>query len=751
MGSIRPACVAHISDDGERSESVQTHLMDVAEMAARFAKKFGFEDWGYAAGILHDIGKYSAEFQHRILDDGPRVDHSTAGASVAVKEVSPWLAYCIAGHHGGLPDGGVVTDFETTLSGRLNKANKGQLPAYDAYKREIELPANPPVPFPVEQSRLTDKRYRNDVQYAWTFFVRMVYSCLVDADFLCTERFMANQSRPSFSEVDLGVMRDMLEDKLAGFYPPTTRINEIRCGVLDDCRKAADLEPGVFSLTVPTGGGKTFALMRFALHHATAPGRVFDRVICVEPYTSIIEQNAAVYRDVFGEDAVLEHHSNYDFEKGTRAEEGERDDAFSNPARLAAENWDAPLIVTTNVQLFESLYASKPSRCRKLHNIARSVIVLDEAQMIPVNYLQPCIKALAELVKRYGCSVVLCTATQPALNDLFAAEGLTVREIASNPVRLVEGLRRVRYHSLGCLTDEELAERVGRCGQALCIVNSRRQARALYELLQSEGDSGDRCVYHLSTLMHPIHRSRVIGEIRAKVREGLPCVVVSTSLVEAGVDLDFAFVFRAVAGIDSMVQAAGRCNREMRRASHDSIVYLFEPEMNYALPPEISQCAEVARLVAPGLREAMDDLELDSLQTVHAYFSALYEHRSLDDKSIVSHLSEYGISGSIPSIPYDSVASSFQMVKSGAYPVIIPSEHNAKDIDALTSGKPSRDTMRRLGRWSVNVYKNDRDALLKSGSIEPVGEGIFLLLDDARYSEEFGLDVLVEGGVAMFL
>lgn len=743
--------LAHISDDGERAETVYQHLTEVAEMAAGFAEKFGNADWAYAAGMLHDIGKYSQEFQRRLLGNGPRVDHATAGAYVAVRELKdPLIAYCIAGHHSGLPDGGVVIDEETTLNGRLNKAKNGLIPKFKDYAKEISVVKPKGTPIDIDQSRQNDTGYATRIKFSYTFLTRMIYSCLVDADYLCTERFMRGEPREPSSTTGLATMRDDLEKKLAEFYPPKTRINAIRCGVLDDCKRSAQMDPGVFSLTVPTGGGKTYALMRFALHHATMPGRRFDRVICVEPYTSIIEQNAAVYRDVFGDAQVLEHHSNYDFSKHG-ASDAQNDDTFGDPMRLAAENWDVPLVVTTNVQLFETLFANKPSRCRKLHNIARSVIVLDEAQMIPVKYLEPCVRALSELVKRYGCTVVLCTATQPALNEFFEREGISVQEIASHPRGLVEELKRVQYQTLGKLKDDALAERIASERQALCIVNSRKQARALYDLLVASGTCDKEAVFHLSTLMYPLHRTRAIAQIRKRLRDGLPCTVISTSLVEAGVDFDFTTVFRAIAGIDSMVQAAGRCNREMRNAPEESTVYLFDPEESYALPIEVSQCAEVAGSVEPKLQQSDKFVEIDSIDMVRRYFSTLYYHKNLDANKTLEQLSCYGYSGRIPSIPFAKVASQFRIVEDGSYSVIIPSNENGQDVTRLREGDLSRGVMRRLGRWGVSVYKNDRDALLRAEVIKPVAEDLFLLKDPSRYSEEVGLDLYVEGGEAVFL
>lgn len=735
MNKALPNYIAHISEDGSRAESVFTHLQEVADMASGFAEVFGKGEWGYAAGLLHDIGKYSREFQRRILQNGPKVDHSTAGAYIAACKCSILLAYCIAGHHGGLPDGGALGDYETTLQGRLNKAKKGQIPSFEAFAHDVVVPGRLDYPFPIEEMRLDDAAYRQSIMFEWGFFTRMIFSCLVDADYLCTERFMRGEERERTSYLTLCDMRNKLEERLTAFYPPKTLLNEIRCSVLDDCKRVASENPGVFSLTVPTGGGKTYALMRFALWHATMQGRVFDRIIVAIPFTSIIEQNAEVYRSVFGEESVLEHHSNIDF-----------DDGELSDLRLAAENWDAPLIVTTNVQLLESLFANKTSRCRKLHNIARSVIVLDEAQMIPTQYAEPCIKGLAELVKHYGCSIVLCSATQPAFNSLFEREGLNVHEIASCPAELVESLRRVSYRDLGAIEDQEIAERLLADKQALCIVNSRRQARNLFDLVASDARAEREGVFHLSTLMYPAHRSKVVDEVRARIKADLPCILIATSLVEAGVDLDFHVVYRALSGIDSLVQAAGRCNREMSRPAKESAVYLFDSSASYKVPGEVSLRLQVARGILKTI-EVDCKANIDSPDVIEDYFKNLYAYRSLDDKGVLECLSRCSVSG----VPFAKAASLFRLIEDDTSTVIIPTLANSEDIEALVTGRASRYTMRRLSRYGVGVYKQDRDALWDEGAIEAVGENVYLLRDQSRYDNGAGLSLQTKPGEAVFL
>ena len=732
--------VAHINAGRDKFETVHDHLHEVARVAGTFAQPFHAESMAYAAGLLHDIGKYSQEFQRRILHDGPKVDHSSAGAAV-MSELCVPLSYCIAGHHGGLPDGGALPSEESTLYGRIYRARLGKIPDCEAWRGEIGIPnvQVPDLPCPPQN--------KDESKYAIAFLTRMIFSCLVDADYLCTERFMRGADREQLHYESLDILRKKLEERLAVFYPPKTPLNERRCQLLDECRECAASPHGFFSLTAPTGAGKTYALMRFALHHARGEqDHRMRRVIVVEPYTSIIEQNADVYRSVFGIENVLEHHANYDFDSIAG------DDGVGNRLRLAAENWDAPIIMTTNVQLFESLYANKTSRCRKLHNIANSVIVLDEAQMIPTEHLVPCVRALVELVKNYGCSVVLSSATQPALKQRIAEYGLKVIEIVSDVSGLFQSLERVTYCAVGKLGDEELACRMRASGSALCIVNSRKQALRLFELLDVDDAEG---VYHLTTLMHPEHRRHVLAEINHRMKvEGKPCLVVATSLVEAGVDLDFPTVYRALAGLDSMVQAAGRCNREGKRAVEKSFVYLFELEELYRIPNEITQRAAVSRIVMSGLGEKGFKADIGSPDIVNAYFRNLYYckgEKELDSEEIVKAFSKYPIVNGLPSIDFKSVSARFRMIKEGSYSIVIPDEAVVDEVERIKAGVARRGDMRRLASYSASVYERDVAELLAVGAIEKLGEGLFLLLDESRYKEKTGLDTVVVGGEGVFL
>lgn len=498
--------LAHISEDHSREQTVYEHLTGTAELAKQFAAAFGAEEDGYLLGLLHDIGKYSDAFQHR-LDGGVRVDHSTAGAKEACAHGVGYLALAIAGHHGGIPNFGSRADTknDATLSGRL----KRDLEPYDDWKTEVTLP--PVKPFNMREF---------NTGFRLSFYIRMLFSCLVDADFIDTETFMDGALAPRGNYDALPALLDRLETYIAPWYPPNTELNRKRCAILDACKASGSTAaPGVYTLTVPTGGGKTTAAMAFAL--TAAVQNCMSRVIYAAPYTSIIDQNADTFEKIFGTENVIEHHSSAEY-------------LFSespNPAEyrkmLAAENWDAPVIATTTVQLFESLFASKPARCRKLHNLANSVLILDEVQTLPMPYLKPFTAALAELARKYGVIVVLCTATQPALDGVFAdlKIDLPIKEICPNVPENFETFRRTKIAQHTFDSTESLTAELTALPQVLCIVNRIADAQKIYQALPKDG------AYCLTTHLCPAHRKARIKEIRERLKIGLPCRVVSTSLI----------------------------------------------------------------------------------------------------------------------------------------------------------------------------------------------------------------------------
>ena len=707
--------LAHISQD-DRKQTVLEHLNGTAELSGKFAAAFGAEDQGRLAGLAHDLGKYSAAFQRRIQGSQEHVDHATAGAAECCKLGQYCAAFAAAGHHGGLPDGGGKGDHyeDKTFCGRMKKAALGKLEPCDAWQQEIKLPVVPQRAF---SSQLEEM-----------FFIRMLYSCLVDADFLDTETFMAGKERERGRGDPIEILEDKLRSHVSGWFPPKTELNRERCAILERCmEQGASQSPGLFTLTIPTGGGKTAASLAFALRHARAHG--LRRIIYVIPYTSIIEQNAQVFRDILGAENVLEHHSGvlYDIE----------DEARPENARLvrATENWDMPVVVTTAVQFFESLFANRSSKCRKLHNLAKSVIIFDEAQMLPVPYLRPCVSAIAQLVKGYGTSAVLCTATQPALDRIFQ-EFLPERpcvELCPQEMFHRETFQRVTFIREGKLSWEAIAERISEQKQALCIVNSRKSAQKIYGLLDPEG------AFHLSTLMYPAHRKSALTEIRARLKLGLPCRVVSTSLIEAGVDVDFPAVFREEAGLDSILQAAGRCNREGKRSAIESIVTIFQSETP---PPSLFEIP-----VAAGCQALKQYDQPDSPEAIRCYFQELLDLKGpevLDQKNVLTLMErDY--------MPFRKIAERFHLIDSETRTVYIPMEEGEELVRRLRSGEHNRALFRTLGQYGVSIYLHHFEALDLAGDLEILESGAAILTNLTLYDSDRGLSLTADDGKLLII
>lgn len=704
------------TDEHPEGQSIEAHLKGTGELAETFAAEFGAAANGKLCGLAHDIGKYSDEFQLR-LRGGKKVDHATAGAIECFKIKAAFEAVCVIGHHSGLPNVG-HKDADTTESqtffGRKLRAEQGGIPDYRKnWNGHIALPQ--------------DYFRPSGRGFATAFYIRMLYSCLVDADYIDTETFMNGDAGRGNYE-PLSALCDKLTAYISKWNNPTREIDILRQKILNSCIEKASAPRGIFSLTVPTGGGKTVASMAFALNHAVANS--MKRIIYVIPYTSIIEQNAKVFRDILGQENVVEHHSQVSHELSEDADELEYRSA------LATENWDAPVIVTTAVQFFESLYANRSSKCRKLHNIANSVIIFDEAQMIPSNNLRPCVAAIAELVRAYNATAVLCTATQPAIDEMLLeySKKESVVELCPDVDGMFEKFRRTSFEKEGRLTTDELVSRLESQQQVLCIVNTRKFAQEVYEALPSEGR------FHLSTLMCPVHRKQKLDEIRERLKSGKTCRVVSTSLIEAGVDVDFPRVFREMAGLDSILQAAGRCNREGKRSAESSIVTVFESEN------------KVNKLIAVN-RDAAEETVRDWTQpnttsTIERYFKAYRDFLRNDDKSGVMAASEKGISGC--GLPFEWIAKEFKLIDQNTFTVYISVGEGKELISRLREGERSRELYRKAGMYSVSIYENHFNALINAGAAEPFGDDAAILTDLSLYSDEKGLATDVRDGSALF-
>ena len=722
---------AHSGNKVDKSDwqLLSDHLSKVAAMAANNSRYFDAESLCSIAGLLHDLGKYTKEFAMR-LEGGARVDHATAGAKLAVDkwgQLGKLIAYIVAGHHAGLANGVDQGKNRSTLQARLKKI----IPELDAiWFDEIPLPEQ--LSFPAL------KVEKNFEGFQVMFLIRMMFSCLVDADFIDTERFYLtldgkSQKRGSTKSLEplqfeINQYLNRLTGNVSAAMPNS--VNAIRQNILRFARQQAKLNPGLFSLTVPTGGGKTLTSMAFALDHAIE--HQLRRVIYVIPFTSIIEQNANVFRNVFknlGDDVVLEHHSSFDDDSFKGRDESK------DKLRLAMENWDSPVVITTAVQFFESLFADRTSKCRKLHNISGSIIILDEAQMLPIKLLRPTMAAIDELARNYNCSIVLCTATQPALlqSDEFHNGFKDVKEIAPDPARLYQLLDRVTVKHAGVLTDDELVEELINSHQILIIVNNRRHARALFEQVGSK----DGC-YHLTTLMCAQHRRVVLDEIRDKLRLGESCKVISTSLIEAGVDVDFPKVMRAETGLDSIAQAAGRCNREGKGLKAESEVLIFSSPA-WKAPPELDQYAASMRHV---IRKYNDDLL--SPESIKAYFQDVYWRKGeeLDAKRILKTCQDHQ-----PRLtfPFQSIARDYRIIESVMRPIIIAYDDRAESIlKKLYYSEFVGGFARKLQGYLVQVPEQAFQALKSAGAISAIqpdkfGDQFWELINRDLYSQDAGI------------
>ena len=703
-------------------QPLEEHLDNVANLAAEFAKPFGAEQWTHLTGLWHDLGKGTLPWQAFLRNANNVIDefseffdghptHAAIGAQQLYqfsKDAGKLLSYCIAGHHGGLPNWSDTP--ESALESRLGKT-------YPPVEYSISTPK-----FPSELFNISDV---NRFGFQLQFFVRMVFSCLVDADYLDTENSMDTERagyRSHYPKINAIDRRFQITfNELLEKVNPKTTINKQRKIVLQNCLDAAKLDSGLFSLTVPTGGGKTLASLAFALKHAMKHTK--ERIIYVIPFTSIIEQNAKVFRDMLGDEAILEHHCNFISD----------DSDWKN--RLASENWDAPIVVTTNVQFFNSFYANKPSKCRKLHNVANSVVIFDEVQAIPVEKMMPCIEVIKELSVNYGVTSVLCTATQPAIkrSEQFKS-GLDVNEIISNIPALFDKLKRTEELFIGKLDERTVASKLSKLEQVLCIVNTRQQALDIFEALPDSNSN-----IHLSALMHPAHRTKKLNEIRQRLASGLPCRVVSTQLIEAGVDVDFPCVFRALTGIDSIAQAAGRCNRNgLSDASCKVFIFEFTKDSSCSFFRQASQSAAKLFDRFAG--------KLTSPECVQSYFTDFFwkNEQRMDSDNIISKC----LSAQSGNIQFKDIAE-FKMIKSATIPIIIALEESAlKMVDSLRYTKHKKRILRKLQQYTVQIYSYQFDEI-RSWLECPI-PNIFVLQSEELYSEQTGLKCKPPEGQAFF-
>lgn len=719
--------LAHKTQDG-REQDIPAHLSGTAERARQNAIPM-MKEICYAAGYAHDIGKYAEAFQERIQNGSKqRYEHALGGAfwywNMCGKTLDPFqanmLAYCIAGHHTGLPDGGRRGESaeEPTLMGRMKRESqfKGKCD-YHAFQEYI----TPIIPnskeLLSELSKYASMKPLDKFYEVMAFFTRYLFSCLTDADFLDTEHFcspqISRETKSDFEEAEKSV-----QAKLKSFHAET-QLQKARSRLQAQAFANAERSSGISILQMPVGSGKTLCSLEIALKKAVSSGK--KRIIYVIPYTSIIEQTAEQFEALFGKSTdILQHHSNYD-----AGETAEPDTV--QKLRMAAENWDMPVIVTTNVQFFESMYHYRSSRLRKLHNMADSVIVFDEVHMLPVEMLRPCLQAVGFLTKYMNSEAIFLSATMPDYTELFRdyLPDVPVHQLITDYTDSAY-FRKCRYHDLGETDAEHIVQLAGEYRSSLIIVNKRQSAREIYSML-----SGMK--YHLSTYMTPYDRSKTIASIREALGSGEQVTVVSTSLIEAGVDLDFDAVFRELSGLDSILQSAGRCNREGRQEYGD--VYIYQTADN--ISSELHQRAVITK----DLLNNYEDIE--STECIREYYRRLFElkKQEIADETIVSLQvrSSVDLKTGFISIPFRSYAESFNMIKDSGTGIII---NNSDDTEKLFSELESGDfsAHRKLQKYTVSMRRYEFDEAMKSGLLMQRC-GLYVLSDNAYYDPEIGLDI----------
>ncbi|WP_181979826.1 CRISPR-associated helicase Cas3' [Ruminococcus sp. AF37-20] len=720
---------AHTREDGER-QTVKAHLTGVSEKAEIFSVDL-LKSLTKKVGMYHDIGKYALNFQKRLDDDKVKFSHAACGAieykTLADKNdcFAPLMEYCIAGHHTGLMDGGTDADNSDspTLSGTLKRENEytGDND-YSAYATEIEFATLTQEEITPPLNELLSAKDPTELIERYAFFTKYVFSCLTDADFLDTERF-CNKNVERGMSGDFEKALDKLNRELSNM-PSNTPLRQARSRIQQQAFDNSVNKSHISILDMPTGSGKTLCSLKLALESGK------KRIIYVIPYTSIIEQTANKFEKMFGDVLpVLQHHSNYSYDGNTEEEK-----KTAEKLKRTCENWDAPLIITTSVQFFQSIYHYKGSALRKLHNLRDSVIVFDEIHLIPTELLRPCLKAVGYITKYLNSEALFLSATMPDYSKLFDKflPDVNYNKLVTDRTNF-KYFKKCEYKDMGKTSLENIAEKASRCKNALIVVNTKKTAAELYKLLQCEK-------YHLSANMTPAHRSHVIEVVRNKLENGEHITVVSTSLVEAGVDLDFNTVFRQLSGLDSILQAGGRCNREGK--DDKGYVYVFDIDEKYRKGSDLSMRINKTK----GLLEKYQDIT--SYDCIKEYYDGIFDFNQsrIAENSIAKYneqsnsFDRQGLMSPY-SIPFRSYAMQFEYISADTISIVIDDigDNTCHElVETLRKGDMS--VRRALQKYSVSVYMNVFKDLYSQGVLNDHGTGIFILENQSYYNNETGLN-----------
>ena len=720
---------AHTREDGER-QTVKAHLIGVSKLAEGFSVDF-LKPLAKKASYDHDIGKYALKYQWRLDDDNIKFSHAACGA-IEYKKLAdkndyfaPLMEYCIAGHHTGLMDGGTSADNSDspTLSGTLKRGNEYTGDSdYSAYTTEIEFATltQEEITPPLNELRSPNDPVEFIERYA--FFTKFVFSCLTDADFLDTETFCDENIERGMSG-DFKKALDKLNRELSDM-PSDNPLRQARSRIQQQAFDNSVNKSHISILDMPTGSGKTLCSLKLVLESGK------KRIIYVIPYTSIIEQTANKFEKMFGDVLpVLQHHSNYSYDGNTEEEK-----KTAEKLKKTCENWDAPLIITTSVQFFQSLYHYKGSALRKLHNLRDSVIVFDEIHLIPTNLLRPCLKAVGYITKYLNSEALFLSATMPDFSKLFDKflPDVNYNKLVTDRTDF-KHFKKCTYTDMGETSLETIAEKTSQCENALIVVNTKKTAAELYKLVQGEK-------YHLSANMTPAHRSRVIEVVRKKLENGEHITVVSTSLVEAGVDLDFNTVFRQLSGLDSILQAGGRCNREGR--DDKGYVYVFDIDETYRKGSDLAMRINKTK----GLLKKYSDIT--SYDCIKEYYDGIFDfNQSRIAENSIAKYNEQSNSFDrqglmLPySIPFRSYAMQFEYISADTISIVIddPNDQTCHElVETLRKGDMS--VRRALQKYSVSVYMNVFKDLYSQGVLNDHGTGVFILENQTYYNNETGLN-----------